>query len=83
MSTIVKPFNIAEHLKSDDDIKGFLEEVACIGDESDLIHAIGIASEAKNIQQAQPIKTKSVDDINQALRPFKLHLGIVSASCLA
>ncbi len=43
------PFDIAEHLQTDDDIRGFLAEVAATGDESDFIHALSIAARAKGM----------------------------------
>ena len=43
------PFDIAEHLQTDDDIRGFLAEVAATGDESDFIHALNIAARAKGM----------------------------------
>ena len=43
------PFDIAEHLQTDDDIRGFLAEVSATGDESDFIHALSIAARAKGM----------------------------------
>ena len=43
-------FNISDHLKSEDDIRDFLQEVAETGDTSDFIHALGIAARAKGIK---------------------------------
>jgi probable addiction module antidote protein len=45
------PFDIAEHLKTDTDICGFLAEVAATGDESDIIHALSIAARAKGMSE--------------------------------
>ena len=45
------PFDIAEHLQNDDDIHGFLVEVAATGDESDFIHALNIAARAKGMTE--------------------------------
>ncbi len=42
-------FDIAEHLQTDADIRGFLAEVAATGDESDFIHALNIAARAKGM----------------------------------
>ena len=46
MPLAAKPFDIAEHLKTPDDIRSFLQEVAATGDESDLLHALNIAARA-------------------------------------
>ena len=44
-------FDIAEHLETDDDIRGFLHEVAATGSEADFIHALGIAARAKGMTE--------------------------------
>lgn len=49
MTTKTFPFDIAEHLNSEDDIRGFLQEVANNGDSADFIHALGIAAKAKGM----------------------------------
>ena len=49
MST--KPFDIAEYLDSDEDIRQFLEEAASSGDSSDLIHALNIAARARGMSE--------------------------------
>ena len=51
MTTKTSPFDIFSHLKSDEDIRGFLQEVANTGDTSDFIHALGIAARAKGMTQ--------------------------------
>jgi probable addiction module antidote protein len=43
---ITKPFDIAEHLESTEDIRDFLNEVAQTGDEADFIHALNTAARA-------------------------------------
>ena len=43
-----KPFNIAEHLKTDEDIREFLEEAAT-GTPTDFIHALSTAAKAKGM----------------------------------
>lgn len=45
------PFDIAEHLETNEDIREFLIEVANTGNDSDLIHAINIAARAKGMTQ--------------------------------
>ena len=49
MKTKTSSFDISKHLKSDEDIRGFLQEVANTGDTSDFIHALNIASRAKGM----------------------------------
>jgi len=51
MTTKTFPFNISDHLKSEDDIRGFLQEVVETGDASDFIHALGTAARAKGMTQ--------------------------------
>ncbi len=51
MTTKIKPFDIAEHLETDDDIRDFLEEAAAIGDAADFIHALNIAARAKGMTE--------------------------------
>lgn len=51
MITKTKPFDIAEHLESDEDIREFLEEAADTGDASDFIHALNVAARAKGMSE--------------------------------
>ncbi len=44
-----KPFDIAEHLETDEDIREFLEEAAATGEPSDFIHALSIAARTKGM----------------------------------
>ena len=46
-----KPFDIAEHLNTPEEIRGFLQEVAATGDESDFIHALNTAARAKGMTE--------------------------------
>lgn len=46
-----KPFDIAEHLKTTEDIRAFLQEVFESGDESDFLHALGTAARAKGMTE--------------------------------
>jgi len=43
----INTFNIADHLETENDIKGFLKEVVDTGDASDFIHALNIAAKAR------------------------------------
>lgn len=45
----MKTFDIAQHLKTDNDIREFLQEVADTGDASDFLHAVSIAARAKGM----------------------------------
>ena len=49
MTLKTKKLDIAEYLKSDEDITLFLEEMSNTGDAGDLIHAVNIAARAKGI----------------------------------
>ncbi|MCI5139456.1 MAG: putative addiction module antidote protein [Candidatus Electrothrix sp. AR1] len=46
MPLTTKPFDIAEHLNTPEEIRSFLQEVAATGDDSDLLHALNIAAKA-------------------------------------
>ena len=48
---ITKPFDIAEHLESTEDIRDFLNEVAQTGDEADFIHALNTATRAMGMSE--------------------------------
>lgn len=45
----VSPFDIAAHLKTDEDIQAFLTEVVDTGNTADFIHALNIAARAKGM----------------------------------
>jgi len=51
MTIKTKPFDLAEHLETKEDISLFLQEVAATGSESDFIHALGIAARAKGMTE--------------------------------
>ena len=51
MTTKTSPFDISAHLTSDEDIRGFLQEVANTGNTEDFIPALNIASRAKGMTQ--------------------------------
>lgn len=51
MGSKTKPFDIAEHLKTTEDIRAFLQEVAATGNESDFIHALNTAARAKGMSE--------------------------------
>ena len=51
MALKTKPFDIAEHLKTPEDIRLFLQEVASSGDESDFIHALNTAARAMGMTE--------------------------------
>lgn len=44
-----QPFDIAEHLETEDDIRAFLQETADTGNPAELIHALNIAARAKGM----------------------------------
>jgi probable addiction module antidote protein len=47
----ISPFDISEHLETDEYIRSFLKEVANTGDNSDIIHALNIAARAKGMTE--------------------------------
>ncbi len=51
MGLKTKHFDIADHLKTTEDIRCFLQEVAATGDESDFIHALSTAARAKGMTE--------------------------------
>jgi probable addiction module antidote protein len=46
-----KPFDVAEHLNTPEDIRIFLQEVANVGDDSDLVHALNTAARAMGMTE--------------------------------
>jgi len=51
MTLETKPFDIAEHLETPEEIRAFLQEVLETGDESDFIHALSIAARAMGMTE--------------------------------
>ena len=51
MSEEFTPFDVADYLKTDDDIKIFLKEAAKTGNLSDFIHALNTAARAKGMSE--------------------------------
>ena len=51
MTLETKPFDIAEHLGTPEEIRAFLQEVLETGDESDFIHALGTAARAMGMTE--------------------------------
>ena len=51
MALKTKSFDIAEHLRTPEEIRIFLQEVAANGDESDFIHALNTAARAKGMTE--------------------------------
>ncbi|WP_367154709.1 DNA-binding protein [Methylomonas sp. HYX-M1] len=45
----ITPFDIAEHLETDEDIKLFLKDAAETGTANDFIHALNTAARAKGM----------------------------------
>lgn len=46
-----KPFDIAEHFSSPDEVRDFLQEVLDTGDESDFIHALSTAAKVMGMTE--------------------------------
>ena len=51
MTLETKLFDIAEHLNTPEEIRGFLQEVAATGDEADFIHALNTAARAMSMTE--------------------------------
>lgn len=51
MSLKTRPFDIAKHLKTHEEIRRFLQEVAAEGDDSDFIHALNTAARAMGMSE--------------------------------
>lgn len=51
MTIETRPFDIAEHLGSSEEIRVFLQEILDTGDESDFIHALGTAARAMGMTE--------------------------------
>lgn len=51
MTLEIKPFDIAEHLNTPEDIRNFLQEVLDTGDESDFVHALSTAARAMGMTE--------------------------------
>jgi probable addiction module antidote protein len=49
MSEKITPFDVAEHLKTDEDIKLFLKEAAETGNDKNFIHALNTTARAKGM----------------------------------
>lgn len=47
----MKTFDISSHLKTDEDIRFFLQEVAETGTAADFIHAVGIVAKARGMSK--------------------------------
>lgn len=51
MTEKIPPFDVAEYLKTDEDIKLFLKEAVETGSEKDFIHALNTAARAKGMTE--------------------------------
>ena len=51
MTEKITPFDVAEHLKTDEDIKLFLKEAVETGSGKDFIHALNTAARAKGMTE--------------------------------
>ena len=49
MSVKTYPFDVADHLKTDEDIRGFLQEIIQTGDTRDFVSALNTAARAKGM----------------------------------
>ncbi len=51
MSIKTNSFDIAKHLETEEDIQGFLKEIAETGNTADFVHALNIAARAKGMTE--------------------------------
>jgi probable addiction module antidote protein len=62
-------FDMAEHLKTEDDIAAYLTLVIEEGDASELAHALGIAARARGMSQIAEQSGLTREALYKALRP--------------
>lgn len=62
-------FDMAEHLKNEDDIAAYLTLVIEEGDASELAHALGIAARARGMSQIAEQSGLTREALYKALRP--------------
>ena len=67
MAIKTKPFDISEHLETDEDIHDFLQEVASIGESSDLVRAIGYVAKAKGMTEISRMTGMSRSSLYESL----------------
>jgi probable addiction module antidote protein len=92
MGIKTKPFDVAEHLETDNDIWEFLAEVLATGTTSDFVHALNTAARAKGmtevakqvgVTRASLYKSLSADGnprfetINKIVEALGGHLSVV------
>ncbi len=93
MNEKIQTFDVAEYLKTDADIQGFLEEAAASNDPADFIHALNTAARAKGmtavaeragVTRASLYKSLSADGnprfetITRIVDALGCHLAVVS-----
>jgi probable addiction module antidote protein len=62
-------FDMAEHLKSDEDIAAYLTIVIEDGDPGELAHALGVAARARGMTEVANAAGISRESLYKALRP--------------
>lgn len=68
MKLKTRPFDIAEHLKDDEDIAAFISLMIEEGDAGELAHALGIAARAKGMAQVAKDSGLGREALYKALR---------------
>lgn len=68
-TTDLPDFDLAEHLKTEQDIAAYLSLVLEEGDSSELAHALGIAARARGMTEIARISGMSREALYKALRP--------------
>lgn len=62
-------FDIAEHLKDDQDVAAYLTEIIEDGDASELAHALGVAARVRGMTEIARASGLTREAIYRALRP--------------
>lgn len=62
-------FDLAEHLKSEEDIAAYLSDVLEDGDMAELTHALGVAARARGMTEIARASGMTREGLYKALRP--------------
>jgi probable addiction module antidote protein len=77
-------FDLAEHLKSEEDIAHYLTMVMTEGDASELAHALGIAAKARGMSEVAKAAGITREALYKALRPHASpRFDTINRVCLA
>lgn len=62
-------FDMAEHLKSPENIAAYLNQVIDEGEDAELVHALGVAARACGMNEVASAAGMTLDDLYKALSP--------------